>query len=239
MYNGSSVLRISRDSLEGEQSHEVGLADKLAHDERRARHGGAPVAANPIVQSSAPDASANPQGLMWAWEGGCTVRPFLAIVTNPASASLDPSELQHQLARLNALNAMSLAGQGSLGELSISQLDMASTIALAVADQITTDDAMLVQAETAQDLLAALIGLPMLGIDGLASVDVLAAGGDVDAALAALLDGVTNLTFDQILSDAADAANGDGVNFASSAEASLGMAVICTMGPPALQAAAR
>jgi hypothetical protein len=141
-----------------------------------------PVAANPVIRMGGPDLA------LTALAGECDVDAFLALLANP-SAGADDAAL-----RLNALKAMSLGGLGGIGELTACQADAVHGVAVAPDDEINSNGAILLQRESAEDMIATLLGLPMTGIDGPPVVDEVAASSEADSDLALALVAELKLT---------------------------------------------
>ena len=149
-----------------------------------------PVSANPVARMGGPESAINPDALMMAREGGSGVGPFLAILANPAAAGMDdPATFAYQSGRLNSLKALGLSGLGGIGQITACDLDVVNALTLALDEAIDATGSMLLEGQAAQDMIAALLGVPMLGLDSLAAVDELASSGDVNSTLAALLQG--------------------------------------------------
>src|SRR5690349_24335084 len=111
-----------------------------------------PAAAYPVLRMGGPEA------VLTALARECDIDAFLALLANPSAGADDPA------LRLSALKAMSLGGLGGIGELTASQADALNAVALALIDQINSHDAMLLQGESAEDMITALLGVPITGI---------------------------------------------------------------------------
>jgi hypothetical protein len=149
------------------------------------------ISANPVLRMGGPDSGLNPNGLMPAWQGGGSIEPFQAVLANPYAAGMnDEATCGYQVAQLNALKALSLGGFGGVGEMTACELDALGGVSLALSDN--AGDTMLVEAKAAEDMIAALIGLPLVGIEGFATSNTLAGAPDIDALVASILgnDGV-------------------------------------------------
>jgi hypothetical protein len=167
-----------------------------------------PVAAYPLIRMGGPEA------VLTALAGECDIEAFLALLANPSAGADDPA------LRLNALKAMSLGGLGGIGDLTACQADALNGVALALNDEISSHDAMLLQGESAEDMIAALLGVPMTGVDGLPAIDQAAAGSEADSDLALALvdelnlpDALAKLQDTEITSDGITS---DNTNLASS-----------------------
>jgi hypothetical protein len=146
------------------------------------------------------------------------VDQFLAVLANPSGAGVDDAAAAYCLTNMNALKALSVNGLGGPAEITAAEMDVLQGVKLALGDMIDNQDAMLLQAVAAQDLISAMIGVPLMGIDSLAMIDTLAGTGDIDSLLAELLDSDTpfDVTVGQAELAAANDADPDSVSFASS-----------------------
>ncbi len=181
--------------------------------------GARPVAASPVVRWRAPHTGVtSPDGTASVSESACGIEAFLAILANPAGAGIDEATASYQMTNLNALKALSLGGLGGVGEITAAEMDVLGGVKLALGDLLDTQDAMLVEAQAAQDLISALLGVPLVGIDALAAIDTLADSVDLQSLLAALLssDLPIDVTIGQAELAAATESQDDGtVSFAS------------------------
>jgi hypothetical protein len=151
--------------------------------------------ANPVVRMGGPDAGINPDNLLMASQQTNGIAPFVSVLADPASAGMDdPATVAFQVSRLNSLKAWGLPGLGGVAELTACELDVMQGLSLALDGAVQSHEAMLLQAKAAQDMIAALLGVPLLGVDSLEAIDEVAASGDADSLLAALLSGELSLS---------------------------------------------
>lgn len=149
------------------------------------------ISANPVIRMGGPDSGLNPNGLMPAWQGGGSIEPFQAVLANPYAAGMnDEATCGYQVAQLNALKALSLGGFGGIGEVTACELDALGGVSLGLSDN--AGDTIVAEAKAAEDMIAALTGLPLAGFEGFAASNTLAGAPDIDALVAAILgnDGV-------------------------------------------------
>ena len=150
-----------------------------------------PAWANPVVRMGGPDHGINPNSVQLNSEG---VAPLVTVLGNPTDAGMDDrATVAYQVGRLNSLKAWGLSGLGGIAEITACELDIVQALSLAMDGAINCNDQMLLEGKVAQDMIAAMLGLPMLGVDNLAAVDELAASGDAESILAAMLTGQLNI----------------------------------------------
>ena len=92
--------------------------------------------------------------------------------------------------------------------MTICELNVLNGVDASLCDTLKTENVLLLQAKAAQDMIADLVGLPMLGIDGIDATDMVAQNTDLNALVASILgnDGVDS---DEALSELADAVDAD------------------------------
>jgi hypothetical protein len=150
-----------------------------------------PAWANPVVRMGGPDHGINPSSVQLATDG---VAPLVTVLANPTDAGMDDgATVAYQVGRLNSLKAWGLSGLGGIAEITACELDVVQALSLAIDGAINCNDQMLLEGKVAQDMIASMLGLPMLGVDNLAAIDELAASGDAESVLAAMLTGQLNI----------------------------------------------
>jgi hypothetical protein len=165
-----------------------------------------PAWANPVVRMGGPDHVINPNSVQLATDG---VAPLVTVLGNPTDAGMDDrATVAYQIGRLNSLKAWGLLGLGGVAEVTSCELDIVQALSLAIDGAIDCNDQMLLEGKVAQDLIASMLGLPILGVDNLAAVDELVASGDAESVLAAMLTGQLNIA--DALAQLEALANADG-----------------------------
>jgi hypothetical protein len=169
-----------------------------------------PAWANPVVRMGGPEHGINPSSVQLAGQTG-GIEPLVSVLANPTDAGMDDgATVAYQVGRLNSLKAWGLSGLGGIADVTACELDVIAALSLAIDGAINCNDQMLLEGKVAQDLIASMLGLPMLGVDNLAAIDELAASGDADSVLAAMLSGQLDIA--DALAQLEAIASADGTN---------------------------
>jgi len=178
-----------------------------------------PAVASPVVRWHGSQALTPASAVATDSSEEARIDAFLAVLANPSGAGVDEACTAYQLTNMNALKALSINGLGGVAEVTAAEMDVLHGVELALGEMVDNQDALLIQALAAQDLISAMIGVPLMGLDSLAAIDELAETGDLDSLLAGLLsnDTPTDVTVGEAeLAEATEAEGVDTTLFASS-----------------------